>query len=407
MFSSDEKKWRNTPQPWKGWRSVVLGSSVATAVVLIINFAITISSTKKYALDGKGNGVFYTGDCSKVKTDNRIIQLAINTISTILLTATNYCMQCLNAPTRSQVDYAHSKNRWVEIGVMRVRNLSWVGWKKIILWIFLALSSIPMHLMFNSAVYVSIAAYDYTVSAIPENMLNNYQNNPTRSSKSNIIRWDKLSNEDCIKKYATQLQTGVGDLAVVLPANSPSGNLKDYTDIEDYLNLSEKQPFQWICDSLNVNGLCQQRAALDAFHSLNGNWTVQPEKSALVDALKSDKTSEVLYCQSSILPEECGLNFNTTVMIVVIICNLVKLICIICVLFIGKEKPLLTTGDAIASFMENPDYNMSGMCLATAEDLRIKWIRGISVTKEKVFTPLKKRWYQSLGGLEFWLQSIP
>lgn len=58
-------------------------------------------------------------------------------------------MQLLVAPTRGEVDEAHSLKQWVHIGIPSVRNV----WKRqisgirIFCWIMLAVSSIPLHLL--------------------------------------------------------------------------------------------------------------------------------------------------------------------------------------------------------------------------------------------------------------------
>ena len=67
------------------------------------------------------------------KTSNALdifVYLLINILNTCLLGASNYCMQCLSSPTRDDVDKAHSKNKWVDIGV-----------RKVLMWGLLALSS--------------------------------------------------------------------------------------------------------------------------------------------------------------------------------------------------------------------------------------------------------------------------
>jgi hypothetical protein len=73
--------------------------------------------------------------------------LLINALSTILLSASNYTMQCLSAPTRSEVDDAHSTGKWLDIGVPSVRNLGRIARKRVILWWLLGASSLPLHLL--------------------------------------------------------------------------------------------------------------------------------------------------------------------------------------------------------------------------------------------------------------------
>ena len=56
-------------------------------------------------------------------------------------------MQILSSPTRKEVDRAHSKKQWLDIGIPSTRNLRAISGKRILMWIALAFSSIPLHLM--------------------------------------------------------------------------------------------------------------------------------------------------------------------------------------------------------------------------------------------------------------------
>ncbi|KAK3899103.1 hypothetical protein C8A05DRAFT_46749 [Staphylotrichum tortipilum] len=53
--------------------------------------------------DGNGIGILFEGSCSRVRTLNTALHVVINALSSVLLAGSNYCMQCLSAPTRSQM----------------------------------------------------------------------------------------------------------------------------------------------------------------------------------------------------------------------------------------------------------------------------------------------------------------
>jgi hypothetical protein len=71
----------------------------------------------------------------------------INILSSALLGGSNYCMQRLMAPTRSDIDRAHVQGNWLEIGIPSVRNITAISTGKRTLWFLLAVTSIPLHLM--------------------------------------------------------------------------------------------------------------------------------------------------------------------------------------------------------------------------------------------------------------------
>jgi hypothetical protein len=73
------------------------------------------------------------------------LHLLINLLSSLLLGASNYCMQRLVAPTRKEIDAVHAKRDWLDIGMPSVRNLPSINKGRTLLWVFLGLSSIPLH----------------------------------------------------------------------------------------------------------------------------------------------------------------------------------------------------------------------------------------------------------------------
>ncbi|KAK6223615.1 hypothetical protein QIS74_03559 [Colletotrichum tabaci] len=75
------------------------------------------------------------------------IHVVINNLSTVLLAGSNYCMQCAIAPTRSEIDRAHARRKWLDIGVPSIRNFGKIKLEKKALWLLLSLSSFPLHLL--------------------------------------------------------------------------------------------------------------------------------------------------------------------------------------------------------------------------------------------------------------------
>lgn len=83
----------------------------------------------------------------------------INILSTALLGASNYCMQCLAAPSREQVDKAHNQKTWVRIGVPNIIDLvRYQTGKRRFLGSILLITSLPIHLMFVVEHYLDFNA---------------------------------------------------------------------------------------------------------------------------------------------------------------------------------------------------------------------------------------------------------
>ncbi|KAI1778678.1 hypothetical protein F4818DRAFT_306948 [Hypoxylon cercidicola] len=62
-------------------------------------------------------------------------------------------MQILNSPSREEVNAAHFRGSWMGIGIPSVRNAFMVSRFKTACWLCLLISSIPIHLLFNSTVF--------------------------------------------------------------------------------------------------------------------------------------------------------------------------------------------------------------------------------------------------------------
>jgi hypothetical protein len=114
---------------------------------LVLNIVVIGWAASAFDLSG-GIGTIYRDTCDKIKTTGLWLHIAINILSTMMLGASNYCMQCLCSPTRQEIERAHARRQWLDIGIQSLRNLTRIKRPRMILWMFLAGSSIPLHLMF-------------------------------------------------------------------------------------------------------------------------------------------------------------------------------------------------------------------------------------------------------------------
>lgn len=132
--------------PWSGFHIGILSITVLVICVLIINLVITVFVMIAYPVSD-GIGTLFEGECARTSSWSSRIHVGINILSSALLSGSNYCMQRLCAPTRSDIDEEHAQGRWMDIGVPSIRNLKVVSLKRKILWVSLGISSIPLHLL--------------------------------------------------------------------------------------------------------------------------------------------------------------------------------------------------------------------------------------------------------------------
>jgi hypothetical protein len=143
--------------PWRqptGWRFGTTVAAFMTFTILIINIVMLgmASSIPPIAIDPdeKPSGNIRSvkqGECDEIKKLGIGLHLLINIVSTLLLGASNYCMQTISAPTRQDIDDAHSRGLFMDIGIPSIRNLRMIKTRRLIVWLCLGLSSIPLHLV--------------------------------------------------------------------------------------------------------------------------------------------------------------------------------------------------------------------------------------------------------------------
>jgi hypothetical protein len=125
-----------------GWRFGALHFGAWAIIVFLINLIVTI-----WGSTAKRSGILLEGNCNRVELLNTGLHVFINVLSTLLLSGSNYCMQCLSAPTRGEVDKAHARRKWLDIGIPSLRNVRHLSGQRVTLWVLLALTSLPLHLL--------------------------------------------------------------------------------------------------------------------------------------------------------------------------------------------------------------------------------------------------------------------
>ncbi|KAL9601249.1 MAG: hypothetical protein Q9219_002654 [cf. Caloplaca sp. 3 TL-2023] len=316
---------------------------------------------------------FFEGSCAKARNLTIWLHLLINVLSTVLLAASNYCMQCLSSPTRAKIDRAHARHRWLDIGVPSVRNLFRISRSRALLWSLLALSSFPLHLLYNCVVISTPFVQEYTAYIAAPDLWTGSKINWTApvgrpqspsvmvipmsisDDRSTLDRfrtipstWDKLSNEECIKAYARTHIQGYGDVVVVSLALNSSVPMLIAPSNWVY-SARGGIGWHWMCSSY-MGDYCTQE-------DLRRN----PSAWALNDMYAH---YPVQYCFSEPVQGRSKIQLSIIFMVVVILCNAVKVLCMFLTLRHQLSAPLVTIGDAIQSFLQEPDPTTEDMCWA-------------------------------------------
>lgn len=157
----DQKRSRWQMRRPKGWRFGVSCAAIGCLTVFLANTIIAILAVSGWE---SKDGIFtvHEGTCHIVDRWSISLHGLINVMSSLLFAGSNYTSQCLASPTRKEVDDAHAKRHWLEIGIPSFSNISGrVSPRKSILWSMLSLTSIPIHLVYNSVIFKTVATSEY------------------------------------------------------------------------------------------------------------------------------------------------------------------------------------------------------------------------------------------------------
>ncbi|KAF2155062.1 hypothetical protein K461DRAFT_107278 [Myriangium duriaei CBS 260.36] len=385
-YSTIEESHSHAPRsgfwPFKGWRaSVAIGATIAL-IILIANVAVLAWTKDRYVLED-GILTVFTGSC---KTSSKVIMLShlgINVLSTLLLAAGNSCMQVLVAPTRAEVDKAHAAGTWLDIGPHSLRNLGSIGAVRIIIWAVLGLSSVPIHLLYNSVVFSSSTANVFSSLTVTNDFVTGGSWNTSQMDCFDYVSeeglfvqqlqdsaksYTRLDPAACIEAYGSGYVSLYANVLLVTN-ESVARNVLNWRPSEGGTYLGSDT---WICDGLG--GGSRAGCDVNALLANAADWTspgysviLSPNESCL--SYRADHKYHIDHCLAEQTPEFCSVYVSVTLLAVVIACNVIKLACLLVTLLSVRFDPLITIGDAIESFLAIPDRTTEGHGLLEASNI--------------------------------------
>lgn len=263
-----------------------------------------------------------------------------------------------------------------------------------------------LHTRYNSAVFSSLASNVYLLTVIPEDYALKFLGNSQNYERNTF---ETLGKRACMQAYGVQFVSARGNVIIVVTGNGTDWVKLDRDfqahGLEGTGTDTGRLPYDWICNSMQISGPCNINTALASADS----WAIEG--------------ASVQYCLSQNVDEKCSLQFSRDIMILVIICNVVKFICMVLVVLNSKEPVLVTIGDAISSFLDIRDQTTLDMCVATKWDIQkgywelsnVEFVRGVAY---QAWNPHRHHWFRAVSigrwviciflyvHLVFWLQTI-
>lgn len=195
-----------------------------------------------------------------------------------------------------------------------------------------------------------------------------------------------MDNSHCIQAYAHDYVSDRSDVLLIAADKDPTSTpaLFATADVGTNNNDGCGDTYPWICPSSDCSDPCQSHlheVLADASH-----W-----KPRLGRYYEAEADFEVEFCLSQQTPGHCKLQFSLQLVIVVLFINTLKMILMLYVVFGLHETPLMTIGDAIASFLNNEDSTTKGCCLVSKFDIKVNKLRW-QCREGESNEPLAKAW---------------
>ena len=374
----------------RGCRGGVTNAIILGISTLILNIAITSWLLTENGFDHN----LVTMKRMSCESSRRVItlaQLIINILASLLLAASNYCMQILSSPRREEVDAAHAANEWLSIGVPNCKNLRYLPWTRRLLLLILALCSLPVHLLWNSAILLEEPANNYLVAAVSQEFVSGAPINATsfvsqdlsevksieERLKSLTHNSTNLTAAKCITNYAKELLSDYSNLALVTSVHNSSNSLLglwEYDIRTPSTSTSEilyPLAMNWPCSIIQAMAVERVDCNLAELATSNAtNWSPFPGHPW--NSYPSIADSSVNYCLAQSTHRTCRISLTPTIVWIVLAANLSKVVCFYgtFLLLRNSSDPLITTGDAVQSFLSKPDPKLSQRCLSSVSEVK-------------------------------------
>ncbi|SPQ22083.1 0c82ce2d-26cf-476e-8914-0ca15ab7d1b9 [Thermothielavioides terrestris] len=340
-----------------GWRAGMALGVLATIIILIAGFVCLVVAISGVALK-EGRLLVFEGSCTTADQVNWGLHAVINVFVAVLVAAANYTFQVLSSPTRDEVTAAHRRKEWLDIGVPSFRNLGSIRGSRTLLAVVVLATAVSTQIMYNAVIFVSQTAPNFKAAVVDESFVSGAPLSGDVSAITGGLSTTDLS--------ALQQLVARGELVrLSAPACIDQFGGAFEPDYSTVLLISNAK----------ASPLSQT-----------------PEGTNLV----SDQ-SAIQYCLAQPAPAPtCAVNLNSSLLGTVALLNSIALVATGAVLFKHSSsfRPLATLGDAISSFLDEPDPETQGACLLSKTDVcQGRW----PLTEAKYWEPKHHYWLRSVS----------
>ena len=180
--------------------------------------------------------------------------------------------------------------------------------------------------------------------------------------------YQHLDEADCIAAYNTQYPSRWANVVLVGPDAAGDAVLNCFHSIRGLQNY-------WSCSGVDCSANYEKTnpAAYASELSFTA-FTAEDVGATCSGTVGIDtKSLPVEQCFAQPTPDRCALRLSTNILLIVLVSNAIKVACFGLTLWLTTD-PLITIGDAIASFLKETDCTMSGWSTMNSRQA-LQWVR--------------------------------
>jgi len=409
------KAWQTITKPFKrGWLTVPIAFCIVSSAVGLTVLALLIASSAKG--DFSGSTGLFAGNCSKAKSRSETLRFAVTAAAFLVTLSSDKFLRLAVAPLPEEVDRAHVRSQWLDIGVNSWRNLPFVSTWRRWSWAVILLTSVPVQLLSNSAITLTTTSTNYREVIASQQFVDGgswqvpgiatlyYGNNwllHNDTMTSNVLtiqqevknsNWTRLDPDDCRRTYLTS-PNGLQyyrNLVIVIEAG-PNTNTTGWTGAEVwsgglplyYTNISSStynpnaSNTLWYLEQYCSYGICSGHMGYGGTFTLPPSYDFKPWQFQWVESYYSfghlsdapnfsatyDNVTG-LYCLAEPFEAPCRIEVTNCFVFLVCLCIFVKnTTAIVMMVRLRHTEPIQCLGDLIQyQLRQRDDVTLSGLC---------------------------------------------
>lgn len=220
--------------------------------------------------------------------------------------------------------------------------------------------------------------------------------------------WDRLENADCIATFGASYVTEYLNVVLVSSSTFKNNSILNGWSVSATPENSDDKNFRsdlgWICGNQNAPcdiGLAARKSAnwmlpWDNVYTPPGQDTPQGHS----------ETVQVEYCLAQTFKSQCTVVLSIPMLATVVFSNGVQFLFVLWAILMQDFDPVITTGDAIASFMADPDPCTVKQGTLSVFDVRQRSSRHHDLpSSPKIWKPNRHRWYKAVS-IRRWIWTI-